>query len=238
VIDLSRRQLLAGGCWLGGGMLVGLGLPRPRALAAAANSSEPLVLSAEEWATVEAISARLIPTDLEPGAREAGCVNFIDKALAHEDAALRPLYRTGLRGTDAVARAMAGAPFRALPPERQDAVLCALEDGKATAWPAGSPSAPEFFAQIRLHTLWGFLADPAHGGNRDYAGWRVLGYPGGRHHHGGYTPAAMAGEAQTEAAWGEKLPRRPGQGEASGLRSPATAASAPRRARRPTSGRS
>lgn len=212
--DLSRRQLLAGGCWLGGSLVVGLGLPRPRALAAAAASSEPLVLSAAEWATVEAISVRLVPTDHERGAKEAGCVNFIDKALAHEDAALRPLYAAGLRRTDAVARAMAGAPFRELAPDRQDAVLRALEDGKATVWPAGSPSSQDFFAQIRTHTLWGFLADPAHGGNRDHAGWRVLGYPGGRHRYGGYTPAAMAGEAQVDAVWGEKLPRRRGPGEA------------------------
>jgi len=214
VIDLSRRQVLAGGCWLGGSLLAGLALPRPRALAAATAANEPVVLSSVEWATVEAISARLIPTDHEPGAKEAGCVNFIDKALAHEDAALRPLYSAGLRGTDAVARAMAGAPFRELAPDRQDAVLRALEDGDANGWPEASPNSQAFFAQIHIHTLWGFLADPAHGGNREYAGWRVLGYPGGRHRSGGYTPAAMAGEAQVDAVWGEKLPRRRTQGEA------------------------
>lgn len=215
MIDLSRRQVLVGGCWLGGGLLAGLGLPRPRALAAALASSEPVALSAAEWATVEAIGARLIPTDHEPGATEAGCVNFIDKALAHEDAAMRPLYDAGLRGTDAVARAMAGAPFHELAPDLQDAVLRALEDGKAAAWPAGTPTPQEFFLLIHTHALWGFLADPAHGGNRDHAGWRVLGYPGGRHRLGGYTPAAMAGEAQVDAVWGEKLPRRRSRGEAS-----------------------
>lgn len=215
MIDLSRRQLLSRSCWVGGSLLLGLALPRTRALAAAAASSKPVVLSTAEWATVEAIGARLIPTDHEPGAKEAGCVNFIDKALAHEDAALRPLYATGLRGTDAVAHAMAGASFVELTPKQQDAVLRALEDGKANEWPAGPTSSQAFFAQIHIHTIWGFLADPAHGGNHDYAGWRVLGYPGGRHRFGGYTPAAMAGKEQVDAVWGEKLPRRRSPGEAS-----------------------
>jgi Gluconate 2-dehydrogenase subunit 3 len=46
--------------------------------------------------TLEALTARIIPTDREPGAKEANCVNFIDKTLVHEDAAALPLYRGGL----------------------------------------------------------------------------------------------------------------------------------------------
>lgn len=205
--DLSRRQLLVRSLWLGGGVAAGLHLPRPRALAAAAASDSPVVLSAEEWATVEAITARLIPTDHEPGAVEAGCVNFIDKALANEDAEERPLYTAGLRGVDAVARVEGGARFSALPAAKQDAVLRALEDGEATGWPAGEPTSKDFFAQVWQHTLWGFLAEPHYGGNREYAGWRVLGYPGGRHKLGGYTAQQMAGTASVESVWGEKLPR-------------------------------
>ena len=65
---LSRRQLLARGLLFGRSVAAGLVLPRPRALAAAKASSRPEALSAGEWATVEAITARLIPTDHEPGA--------------------------------------------------------------------------------------------------------------------------------------------------------------------------
>ena len=107
---LSRRDLLTRGALFGGSLVAALHLPRPRALAAAAASQAPEVLSAQEWHTVEAIAARLIPTDHEPGAREAGCVNFIDKALAHEDSAQRPTYVAGLRGVDAVARRAGGEP--------------------------------------------------------------------------------------------------------------------------------
>ena len=207
--DLSRRQLLVRGLWVGGGVVAGLHLPRPRALAAAAASDAPEVLTVSEWETTEAITARLIPTDHEPGAREAGCVNFIDKALAHEDAALRPLYAAGLAGVAAVVAATGGTTFAALPADRQDALLRALEDGRAAGWPDGDPTSPEFFAQLWVHTLWGFLAEPKYGGNRDFAGWRVLGYPGGRHKLGGYSHDQMAGRASVDSVWGEKLPRRP-----------------------------
>jgi gluconate 2-dehydrogenase gamma chain len=213
---LSRRQLLVRSLWVGGAVAAGLHLPRPRALAAAAASDTPAVFSAQEWATVEAITARLIPTDHEPGAVEAGCVNFIDKALANEDAGLRSLYTAGLRAVDLVARAEGGSAFAKLAPDAQDAVLRALEDGAASAWPAGEPTSQDFFGQIWQHTLWGFLAEPSYGGNRDYAGWRVLGYPGGRHKLGGYSPQQMAGTARVESVWGERLPRRSGESPADG----------------------
>ena len=208
--DLSRRQLLSRGVVFGGGLAAALYLPRPRALAAAAASDTPEIFSAEEWASVEAITSRLIPADHEPGAVEAGCVNFIDKALAHEDAALRPIYTEGLRGLDAVSRAhgAGGARFTALKPSQQDAVLRAIEDGTAEAWPRGGVTGPDFFVQVWQHTIWAFLADPKYGGNQGYAGWRLLQYPGGRHVLGGYSPAVMAGKEQVEAVWGEMLPRR------------------------------
>jgi len=205
-MTVSRRELLAGGLFLGGAAAA-MQFPFPRALAAAAASKEPVVLSAAEWKTVEAITARLIPTDHEPGAVEAGCVNFIDKALANEDAASARLYQAGVQSIDAVAQKRAGKFFIELPPKEQDAVLGALEDGNAEGWPEAAPPSPLFFGQVWLHTLWGFLAEPKYGGNRDYAGWRVLGYPGGRHKLGGYTAEQMMGEAKLDALWGEKLPR-------------------------------
>ena len=42
----------------------------------------PIYFSQEEWDTVEAATARIIPTDHHPGAREAKVVRFIDRMLA------------------------------------------------------------------------------------------------------------------------------------------------------------
>jgi len=176
-------------------------LPRPLALAAAQESTEPVVFTEHEWRTVEAITGRIVPTDHEPGAIEANCVNFIDKALANEDADLRPAYAAGLPSLDALARERHGNDFEALGPEAQDAVLIALEDDDAVRWPAEAGSAPEFFETVRTHTIIGLLADAKYGGNQDYVGWKVVGYPGPRHHVGGYTPAQMLGREPIRPIW-------------------------------------
>ena len=204
--QLSRREFLVQGAVYGGSLWVLLNTPRPRALQAAQESTRREVFSEAEWKTVEAITGRIIPTDHQPGAIEANCVNFIDKALAHEDAALRPTYHTALGGVDAVSRQRFAKPFVELTAEQQDDVLAALDSGKAEGWPksAGLP-APKFFEAVRAHTIIGFLADPKYGGNRDYAGWKVLGYPGGGHHLGGYSPDQMMGKAKIKTAWGEEV---------------------------------
>jgi gluconate 2-dehydrogenase gamma chain len=203
--DISRRDFFAQSAFYGSSLWLLLTTPRPRAARAALESTQRTVLTEGEWRTVEAISGRIIPTDREPGAIEANCVNFIDKALAHEDAAMQPLYHAGVAGTDAVAKTRFGKSFLELSPDQQDDVLAALEAGKAEGWPDGAIKSREFFEAVRVHTIIGFLADPKYGGNRDYAGWKVIGYPGPRHHVGGYTPEQMLGQQKIKTVWGEEI---------------------------------
>jgi gluconate 2-dehydrogenase gamma chain len=198
---ISRRSLLRNGTLIGGGLWLAGGFPFPRAARAAAASTEPEVLSSGEWTTLEAVTARLIPTDHEPGAREAGCVNFIDKVLANEEAAVRPQYASGLVGIDAVAQALHGLSFAELAADAQDAVLVQIDAGSARGWPVVAGSSAEFFEMVRVHTLTGFLADPRYGGNKSYSGWRVAGYPGPRHGRGGYTVEQVTGEAPIRPIW-------------------------------------
>lgn len=198
---LSRRDFLLQSALYGGAVWAVLNVPRPRALAAAAASDTPIVLTAAQWKTVDAISGRIIPADADPGAIEAGVVNFIDKALAHEDAALKPVYVAGLAGVDAVASKRFKKLFVDLAPNEQDEILAAIENGKADGWPKGPVAAADFFAAVRAHTVFGFLCDPAYGGNRDYAGWKVAGYPGRQHHRGGYTTDQMLGKEPIVPAW-------------------------------------
>jgi hypothetical protein len=199
--ELSRRELLtsAAALW------VSACLPRPRALEAAAASSTPSALTPAEWRSVEAIAARIVPTDHEPGASEAGAVNFIDKALAHEDAAALPRYRAALRALDLVCRSRHDAAFEALAPELQDALLRELEDGTVSGWNGGDADPAAFFATVREHAILGFLCEPARGGNRDYAGWRVVQFPGRVHELGGATPEQMLGQAPFPTAWGGEI---------------------------------
>jgi gluconate 2-dehydrogenase gamma chain len=206
-MTLTRRAFLVQSALYSGAAWAALNVPRPRAVAAAAASTKPLVLTPDQWKLVEAIAARIIPTDDEPGATEAGVVNFVDKALAHEDAALVPVYQAGLAGIDAVATKRFGTPFVALAPAEQDEVLLALERTLAgtgadvDGWPKGAIGPNDFFTAVRAHTVFGFLSDPVYGGNRDHVGWKVVGYPGRQHHRGGYTKEQMQGKEPIVPVW-------------------------------------
>jgi len=201
-MTITRRDFLLQSALYGGALFAALNVPRPRAIAAAAASTAPIVLTREQWSLVEAISGRIIPRDDdEPGAIEAGVVNFVDKALANEDKALAPVYAAGLAGVDAVARRRFAKPFVALAPEEQDQVLAALDGDRVDGWPNGPVGPKDFFTAVRAHTVFGFLCDPVYGGNRDYVGWKVVGYPGRQHHRGGYTPEQMRGTEPIVPVW-------------------------------------
>lgn len=128
-------------------------------------------------ATIAAFTERLMPSAPDkPGAREADVLNYIDLALAGAYTDLQEFYRHGLAQLDACCRGTYKESFVHLAPEKQDEVISTLEEGKATgfAWPTAS----EFFNTLRTHTMEGMFADPLYGGNRDFAGWRLVGFPG------------------------------------------------------------
>jgi gluconate 2-dehydrogenase gamma chain len=112
----------------------------------------------------------------KPGARDAGVLNYIDLALAGAYADLQDFYRHGLVQLDQYCRETYHEPFVRLSAGQQEAVITALEQGKTTGftWPA----AQAFFEMLRTHTMEGMFADPVYGGNRDFAGWRLVGFPG------------------------------------------------------------
>jgi len=129
--------------------------------------------------TVAAFAERLVPgAPGKPGARDAGVLNYIDLALAGAYADLQDFYRRALAQLDAYCRKTYGEPFVRLPAERQDEVIAALEAGKAGEF--GWPTAQAFFNTMRTHTMEGMFADPIYGGNKDFAGWRLIGFPGGQ----------------------------------------------------------
>lgn len=128
-------------------------------------------------ATVAAFAERLMPgAPGKPGARDAGVLNYIDLALAGAYAELQDFYRRGLAQLDQYCRATYKEPFVRLRAAQQDAAIRALEDGTAAGFTW--PTAQEFFTTIRTHTMEGMFADPVYGGNRDFAGWRLVGFPG------------------------------------------------------------
>jgi gluconate 2-dehydrogenase gamma chain len=126
------------------------------------------VLSAADAATLAAVCARIIPTDESgPGATEARAAQYIDRALGGWLAPSRDAYTAGLAAIDDAARARAGRRFVELGAAEQDAVLATLDQ-------------TPFFALVRTHTIQGTFCDPAYGGNANFVGWDLIGYPGVR----------------------------------------------------------
>ena len=155
----------------------------PLAPAAPIQLREPLqALTAAEADLLDAIVARLIPSDANgPGAKEANAVRYIDRALAGALAGSREAYRTGLAALDRYSRSSRGRPFTELSPTDQDSVLIDVETGSATGASAGfQGSSTQFFNLVRTHTWQGTFGDPYYGGNVNFVGWDLLGYPGVR----------------------------------------------------------
>lgn len=123
------------------------------------------VLSATEAREIEALASQIIPTDDSPGAREAGVIYFIDRALATFDADKRALYIDGMKHAQAARLELFpnSQSIAALEPARQIRLLQAIEK---TA----------FFDLLRTHTIMGFFGNPSYGGNRDSAGWKLIGF--------------------------------------------------------------
>lgn len=190
---VSRRELLKRVGFLGAAAAVPVKMHAPVAAAPVAGSLQALApqaigltpapealetLTAAESSTLEAIVARLIPTDgTGPGAVEANAGHYIDRALGGALASSREVYRSGLAAVDRYARESKGAPFQHLSPQDQDAVLADVERDIATGFTA-DPST--FFNLVRAHTIQGMFCDPYYGGNANFTGWDLIGYPGVR----------------------------------------------------------
>jgi gluconate 2-dehydrogenase gamma chain len=187
---VARRQLLqAGGVVAGSAMAAGGAFPA-RAMAAGVSAEHvpawldllsraistlqddytPVALSDTEIATLRAAVGRLIPTDeLGPGAADAGVHVFIDRGLAGPNAAVLPVYQAMLAALEGNAE---GNGFAATTPERQDELLTELEAGEIADAPEGA------FALLLEHTREGMFGDPVYGGNQNFVGWDLIGYPG------------------------------------------------------------
>ncbi len=142
-------------------------LNAPAGNAKTAAPFRPAFFTAAEFATVSAVSERIIPTDQTPGAREAKVSEFID-LMVKETPELHAVYRQGLAWLDARAQQKHKLPFVKLPAAQQDALLRALAETKETS-PENEPGA-KFFRSVRELTIDGFYTSRV--------GLKELGYTG------------------------------------------------------------
>ena len=159
-------------------------------------------LNIEEAAFVEALVDHMVPADdLSPKGTDIGINTFIDRALAGGwgkgerlymqgpwkrgtanqgyQLPLTPaqLYRAGIEATNAYCRkTYGGKPFDRLDDKQREEVLVGLSGGKITF--EGGPPARVFWSTVYQTVMEGMFSDPIYGGNRNKAGWKLIGFPG------------------------------------------------------------
>ena len=120
----------------------------------------------DEASTLEAIAARIIPTTDTPGANEAGVIYFIDNVLGNIMQDKLDGIRAGLADFNAaLAEAHSGTAFESLADDQQDAFLKTRDKS-------------DFFAMLRMLTIYGFFSMGKYGGNKDNVGWELIGFKG------------------------------------------------------------
>lgn len=191
--QFSRRAFLAAAGAAGAGWL----LLDPEKLQAALVHARKSVLApppyqfqaltAAQAADIEAICMRIFPSDGTPGAKEAGVIHFIDKALATFGAQQKPLLLAALDDTNKkiAAKWPGTTSFAALTPEQQDEYLKSIEKGP-------------LFGQLKFVTCVGMFGNPSYGGNQGEAGWKVLGFES----HGIYQPPFGYYDAEAQRGGG------------------------------------
>lgn len=162
--DFSRREWVA--AWSLGLMAVWPEVAAAQEHAHHVVKSGPSPFSffdAASAADLEAICAQIIPADDTPGAREAGVIYFIDRALVTFEKEHQEAYRQGLAEVQTKRAAMfpGSANIASLPQDQQLALVTAID---------GTP----FFEMVRTHTMLGFFGHPSYGANRDLIGWKLL----------------------------------------------------------------
>jgi gluconate 2-dehydrogenase gamma chain len=159
-------------------------------------------LNLEEAAFVEALVDHMVPADdLSPKGSDIGINIYIDRTLAGAwgngdrlymqgpwkkgqpsqgyQLPLTPaqFYRAGITATNAHCRkTYNNKRFDQLTEAQRQEVLVALSGGRIT-FDGGLP-AREFWTMVYQTVMEGMFADPIHGGNRNKAGWRLIGFPG------------------------------------------------------------
>lgn len=156
--DVSRRVLIQSAAFV----------PLAALTLSAQQPAQQGALTPAQMKTLVAFIDRLIPHDeLGPGAVEAGAQIYIDHVLAGPNAGEKASFIQGLEALDAHATRVHGAALAELSPEKRDQVLNEMVD---------SP----FFIRARRLTLEGMFSDPYYGGNKNFAGWDLIRYPGPR----------------------------------------------------------
>ena len=164
-MDLTRRHYLLGSVGLAAWAEIAKAQQHAHESVAQPAATRLESLDPATAADVDAIANQIIPSNDGPGAREAGVIYFIDRALSTFDSDKREAYRKGMQEVRELRTKMFpnSTSIAALAPEQQIELIHAIETS-------------EFFELLRTHTVLGFLGPTSYGGNRNQAGWKYIGF--------------------------------------------------------------
>ena len=116
---------------------------------------------------IEAATAQIFPSDGTPGAREAGVVFFLDKAVG----GMAPELKAPLTGLVATLNGEAGKRF---PGKGRYAALSEPQQHELMVWLEKENG--QLFGMLRSVTITAMFANPSYGGNKNKVGWKLLGF--------------------------------------------------------------
>jgi gluconate 2-dehydrogenase gamma chain len=179
----------------------------PQAASAQAAASPPVTspgyayLNLQEQAFIEAVVDHMVPADeLSPKGTDIGINVFIDRALAggwgkgdrlYMQGPWKPgtpnqgyqlpltpaqLYRAGIPAANKYCVKTYGKTFDKITEAQREEFLLAWRAGKVSF--EDGPPARVFFSMLYQNVMQGMFSDPIYGGNRDKAGWNLIGFPG------------------------------------------------------------
>jgi gluconate 2-dehydrogenase gamma chain len=164
-MNSSRRSLLFNALALGAWAEIAAARQHAHVAMRSADTAAFQILDPAIAAEIEAITGQIIPSSDGPGAREAGVIYFVDRALATFASDERDSYSAGMAAIEKRREELFpnSSTIASLSSDQQIALIKAIEQ-------------TEFFDLLRTHTVLGFLADPTYGGNRNQAGWKYIGF--------------------------------------------------------------
>ena len=132
------------------------------------------ILSDDEASCLIALCEQIIPADEDPGATDAGVINFIDKQVSLRFPEEKELIKKGVDALQASCQALYKKKFEELDFNTQTTVATSMEKNELPGEHWNEIRQSEFFNKIIQRTMQGFYGMPRHGGNKDYVSYRML----------------------------------------------------------------
>ena len=132
------------------------------------------ILSNDEASCLIALCEQIIPADEDPGATDAGVINFIDKQIALRFPEEKDFMKKGIDALQASCKALHKRKFEELDFNTQTAVAQSMEKNELPGEFWVDIKQSEFFNRVIQRTMQGFYGMPRHGGNKDYVSYRML----------------------------------------------------------------